>query len=546
MIRRASTFLLALGLAACGDDSSTTGGAEPPEALQFGAPGSLASPSGKGTFRFGAASAATQIEDQNPATDWFVFTQPTADGGLGKGQAFVGDASKGYELAIDDIALLKEMGLDTYRLSIEWARIEPVRNQIDEAALQHYSDLLDALKAAGIRPIVTVHHFSNPVWVADPRDPDCMNGVSDTNLCGFGDPEGGPQILEEIAEHAALLAERFGDRVDDWGTVNEPVNYLVFSYGLGVFPPARTLLLSEENLLGKFVPIVREYIQFHAAIYDAIKTNDLVDADEDGSAADVGLSLSVAAWVPARNNAVSEDPADVAARDRLEYVYHYLFVDAIEQGKFDSDLDGVMDEELPEAKGTMDWLGVQYYFRAGVSAQNALLPVVDLVPCLAPLDFGACVPPVNDDFTKCIPSMDYEFYEPGIYEILKAYSARYPAVPLIVSESGIATETGKRRAEHVVRSLEQIAQARDEGVDVRGYLHWSLYDNFEWVSGFVPRFGLYTVDFSTFARTATEGATTLGDIAKGRSVTSAQRSELGGTGPMTEEPGFIHGKHCGQ
>jgi beta-glucosidase len=81
---------------------------------------------------------------------------------------------------------------------------------------------------------------------------------------------------------------------------------------------------------------------------------------------------------------------------------------------------------------------------------------------------------------------------------------------------------------------------------VRGYFHRSLFDNFEWVEGFLPRFGLYFVDYDTYARTATEGATTLGDIAKARKVTSAQRSELGGTGPMTEEPGFIHGTHCGQ
>jgi beta-glucosidase len=106
---------------------------------------------------------------------------------------------------------------------------------------------------------------------------------------------------------------------------------------------------------------------------------------------------------------------------------------------------------------------------------------------------------------------------------------------MIVTESGLATRVGRRRAEHVVRSLEQIQRARDEGVDVRGYYHWSLTDNFEWAEGFGPRFGLYTVDYDSYARTPTEGATVLGEIAGARSLSSEQRAELGGLGPMTPE-----------
>jgi beta-glucosidase len=105
-----------------------------------------------------------------------------------------------------------------------------------------------------------------------------------------------------------------------------------------------------------------------------------------------------------------------------------------------------------------------------------------------------------------------------------------------VTESGLATEVGRRRAEHIVRSLEQITKARDEGVDVRGYYHWSLTDNFEWAEGFVPRFGLYRVDYANdAARTATEGATILGEIAAARRISGAQRRAYGGLGPMTPE-----------
>jgi beta-glucosidase len=134
--------------------------------------------------------------------------------------------------------------------------------------------------------------------------------------------------------------------------------------------------------------------------------------------------------------------------------------------------------------------------------------------------------------------MGYEFHPPGLYAILKDLSARYPALPMVITEAGIATEDGARRAENVVRVLEQVERARAEGVDVRGYYHWSLFDNFEWAEGFGPRFGLYRVDYATYARTPTAGAAALAEIAGGRALTTALRQRHGGDGPMTPEPGL--------
>ena len=530
---------LAAAIAACSTKPAPT---PPPKAIPFGKMGSLTQASGKGSFRFGAASAATQIEDQNTSTDWYLYTEPASMGGLGNA-TFVGDASKGYTLSMSDIALMKSLGIDSYRFSMEWARIEPKRGQIDEAALKHYSDFIDALRANGIKPLVTIHHFSNPTWVDDPRDPNCTNGPSDTNLCGLGHPVGGPMVIQAMADHAKLLAQRFGDRVDEWGTVNEPVNYLLASYGVGSFPPGKKYVLSDTDLLNKFVPVVRDYLKAHAAMYKAIKQYDTIDADGDGVAADVGMSLSVGEWVASRYNDVSTDPADVAARDKVIYVYHHLFIDSILNGNFDSTLKGMPDTDLPEVKGTIDWLGLQYYFRAGVTSMNGVVPVLGLTPCFGTFNLGSCVPPATDK-THCIPQMKYEYYEPGIYNVLKDFSARYPSLPLVVSEAGIATEVGKRRSEHIVRSLEQIAKARDEGVDVRGYYHWSLYDNFEWANGFGPRFGLYTVDYGSYARTPTDGATTFAAIIAGRTLTSDMRKTMGGMGPMTVEPGEMPGATC--
>ncbi|MBK8257678.1 MAG: glycoside hydrolase family 1 protein [Polyangiaceae bacterium] len=513
----------------------TTSSTDPTAAIDYPALGAVSGDSGKGSFRFGAASAATQIEDQNTNTDWYVWTLPKDQGGLGKG-TFVGDAVKGYTLAEQDIDLMVEMGLDSYRFSIEWARVEPQKDQIDEAALQHYSDFIDALIAKGIRPMVTIHHFSNPLWIDDPRDAGCANGPTDQNLCGWNHPQGGAMVAEQLAEHAKLIAERFGDRVDDWCTLNEPVNYLLAGYGVGNFPPGKSGILG--NITEEFMPAVRNFMNAHALMYDAMKDADTTDADGDGVAASVGFTKEAGEWVAAAENEISEAEVDVKAKEGVLWVYQYMFAEAFIQGGFDTDLSGDLDEPHPEWKGKLDWMGVQYYFRAGVTGSPGLLPLVAATPCFGTFDFGACVPPL--DPTYAVPDMEYEHYPQGLYNVLSDFGKRWPKLPLTVTESGIATSVGARRAEVIVRALESIDRAQKEGVDVRGYYHWSLTDNFEWALGFKPHFGLYEVDYSSpdLTRTPTLGATVLGEIIKARTLTTDHRKTYGGEGPLTAESGM--------
>ncbi len=510
-------------MAACGGDPGVD-----TSPIAYASIGPLVGDAGKGSWRFGVASASAQIEDGNTNTDWYQWTAPVAQGGLGK-DTFVGDAVKGYTLVDQDVELVSDLGMDSYRFSIEWARIEPQKDVIDEAAIAHYRAELEALVAKGIRPLVTVHHYSLPIWAYDLNDVECTTGPSPTNLCGFGSA-GGPQLVQEMADHAALLAQRFGDLVDEWGTVNEPVTWLFAGYGAGYFPPGKIAL---TDPVAQFVPPLRDYIAAQAAMYHAIKANDLVDADGDGVAAAVGLSMSVADWEPARKNAPSTNPDDIATRDKLVYLFHYMYVDAVTKGELDSNLDGVPDEQHPEWANTVDWLGLQYYFRAGVSADRPLF--FGITPCTSGYDLGACLP--APDPTYCSPRMGYEAWPDGIRSVIKGYTDRYPTLPLVITESGIASNVGRRRAETVVRILEAVEQVRKDGADIRGYYHWSLTDNFEWAEGFGPHFGLYAVDESTYVRTPTEGATVMSAIAHARTLTTEQRSSYGGLGPMSAEAG---------
>ncbi len=509
-------------------DSGPTTGEQEDGSITFGAAGSTSADSGAGSFVFGAATAATQLEDNNDRTDWWYWTLPEEDGGAGNGVP-MGESVQGFTRARDDVGLVTDTNLDSYRFSVEWGRVEPNRDEISQEGLAHYRGILDALVAADVEPMVTVYHFSNPIWVNDfiagcPED-----GPTDENLCGWG-PEGEGLAIEELAEHAALLAREYGDVVDDWCTINEPVNYIVASYGAAVFPPGEFLILSD---IDRLLEVFRSYISAHAAMYAAIKENDTIDADGDGVAASVGLTLSVADWVPARGNEPSDNPDDIAVAAKARYFYHEVFPRAVIDGVFDADLDFEAEEEHPEWANTLDWMGVQYYFRSGVTAEVQPISILGGMICFGEFDFGSCLPP--EDETWWVPEMAYEFYAPGIRIILNELGEAFPDLPLVVTESGISTHVGERRAENIVRTLEQIQGAIDDGVDVRGYYHWSLMDNFEWAEGYGPRFGLYEVDFETFDRSPTLGQEVLAEIAGQRAMSAELRETYGGNGPMTPE-----------
>jgi len=465
-------------------------------------------------FRWGAAGAAHQIEGGNTNNIWYQFeTLPAFAGSVAEPS---GEAVRGWELWETDADLAVELNSDVYRLSIEWSRVEPSRDQWDEAAWQHYAEVIDGLRARGVEPMLTLHHFTEPIWSHDLNDVDCLAGPSDTNLCGWTNPD----MVAEFVEFAAETAARFGDRVDAWTTFNEPMTYFIVGYIGGTFPPGKTALTASDIQTQAF-PVLEGMLDGHAGAYAAVKAADGVDADGDGVAAEVGFTNAMS-WIEPVD---PSNPDDVAAAERVQGLFGYAFPDAAVDGMLDADLDGQPEEAHPEWGGTVDRLGYQYYFRFAVKSAPGV-PPLDAIPC-DPVLLGAlglepsavgCPEPDPADVTQ----MGYEHYPPGLGYLGVALAERYPGLPLRVTENGIATTSGQRRAESIVRHVKAVHEAIEAGAPIDGYIHWSLTDNFEWAEGFEPKFGLYSVDLSTYTRTPTTGALVLAELAAQNGIRQSQ------------------------
>jgi beta-glucosidase len=484
-------MVLGLFLAGCTDPDS---GLDPEEIL-------YAFPA---EFRWGAAGAAHQVEGGNTKNQWYQFeTLPEFADKITEPS---GEAVRGYELYATDVRLAADLGLDLYRISLEWSRVEPARDVSDETEWQHYADVLDAIVAAGMEPMVTLHHFTEPTWTHDLSDPDCAAGPSDANLCGWTNPE----MAEEFAEFAGEAARRLGDRVDEWTTFNEPMGYVASGWIGGAFPPGKENF-SADGIIAEVLPVVEGMLDANARAYAAVKAADAIDATGDGVTARVGFTNAMN-WIEPLD---PDNEADVAAAERFQSVYGYTWPDATLRGLVDADLDGNPTDARPQYAGTCDLLGYQYYNRIKIKAVPGM-PPFDALPC-DPLLLGALG--LDLDAVGCpeipaedITQMGYEHYPPGLRLLGEALAERYLGVPLRITENGIATTTGQRRAESIERHLREVSTMLDAGVPVDGYVHWSLTDNFEWAEGFRPRFGLYRVDYEFYERSATLGAEVYADI----------------------------------
>jgi beta-glucosidase len=376
----------------------------------------------------------------------------------------------------DDLALLARLGVSAYRFSIAWPRVQPDgRGAVEPRGLDYYDRVVDGLLAAGIRPLPTLYHWDLPQALEEaggwPR--------RDTAL--------------RFAEYAAVVAERLGDRVSHWATMNEPWCSAFLGYAAGVHAPGRrepeaAYAAAHHLLLG------------HALAAGAVRSAR--------PAAQVGIVLNLAPVRP-------EPGSEPLAADMVDALQNRLWLDALADGSYpsvlvgcSSALDGqgvVLAGDLAAIAGSADWLGVNYYtpLRVGpVDAGRSAVGQDSAAYPYAPAFSFHPRPPYTD--------MGWEVDASGLEDLLLTVARRLPGVPLRVTENGAAfpddigedgTVVDQDRIAYLREHLAAVERARAAGAPVHDYLAWSLLDNFEWAEGYTKTFGLVTVDPRTRERT---------------------------------------------
>ena len=412
-----------------------------------------------GDFLWGAATAAHQVEGDNTNSDWWEWEHRAGT----PVREPSGRACEHYTRYPDDIHALKELGLNTYRYSVEWARIEPRDGEFDETQLTHYRAMTEAVRAEGLTPMVTLHHFTLPKWVAD-RGGWTSSGTAD-----------------RFARYCQKVVDRLGDIVDWWCTINEPGNVAVGGY-LGAFgwPPGTRGMRSYDAAAAGLR-------RAHRLALDVVKTSS--------PDAHVGATHGMQEW--------TADAAGAAPMRQVRRMFEDAFL---------------------EDAGDDDFIGVQTYTRIPVEIPVVLAPATWLLTNVKPIrdrvmpvilrqNARATMRPQPDADGMRRTQMGYEFRPEAIAATLRRAAALHPGKDLLVTEHGVATSNDEERVEFIDRGLNAVAEVMAEGLPVRGYIYWSLLDNFEWTYGYGPTFGLIGIDRDTMARTVRPSAHRLGGYA---------------------------------
>ncbi len=439
------------------DDSSPSGDALP---MEF--------PQG---FVWGSASAGYQVEGNYLPSGETVQSNWSEWEELGniQGKA-TNDVGTGFYTRYDeDFALAEADGHTAYRMGIEWARIEPQPGVWDEEAMAHYGEQVDAARARGLTPWLTLHHWVVPRWVSSQEAGRDM--LSE---------EAPSEFVSEFEEFVRHITPEMAASVDHYVILNEPFSVIALGYLQGLFPPGDILDLEAAKA------VAANYLFAHARACAALRELDTVDADGDGVAVSCGLAQAANVFYPLDE----ANPVDVSGAERINYIYTDLMMVALTGGLLDVDLDGLADNKgteppegfYPELAGTLDWIGINYYGPGRVQGIEGLeiggIPLLDVA--------------AYDDF---LPhnEMGREISAPAFRETLELYAVY--GLPMFITENGCGDSDDSQRPFYLLEHLRTLGQAIGEGLPVRGYFHWSLTDNFEWAYGFEERFGLYRVDF---------------------------------------------------
>lgn len=450
-------------------------------------------------FLFGAATAAFQIEgaafeDGRRASIWDAFARvPGAVINADNGDV----ACDHYNLYRDDVALMKRMGLQTYRFSTSWARVRPDGGAVNPQGVDFYSRLTDELLDAGILPWLTLYHWDLPQALQD------KGGWANRDTA------------EKFTEYALTMHDALGDRVNVWTTLNEPWCSSFLSYTAGIHAPGHYSV--EEGLLAS-----HHLLLGHGQAVRELRARD--------ASLNLGITLNLTVADPVDKT----DLADLDAARRIDGQFNRWFLDPIFRGEYPADVvediravdaaavdafeSAVRPGDLEAISTPVDSLGVNYYHGEYVGGHP---PKVAPVPGDAPTDRESRSPfPSHEGIfwhERGLPRtpMQWEVQPEGLTRLLSRVSREYSApagVVLYVTENGAAyddvavVEDGETRVhdadrvEFVRGHLGAVLDAIDQSVDVRGYFYWSMLDNFEWAWGYEKRFGIVRVDYDTQER----------------------------------------------
>ena len=397
-------------------------------------------------FLWGAATSAHQVEGNNSHSDWWAWEQ------AGRVRESSGLACDHYRRFAQDFDLAVTLGHKAHRFSIEWSRIEPAQDEWKDEELLHYTQVVQALRSRNLEPIVTLHHFTTPQWLA---------------------AQGGwvnPKAVDRFARFTQRVVEALGGLVRYWITINEPMVYVNMHYIEGVGPPG-------AHSLKRALRVTEHLIRAHAAAYP------ILHAKRSGALApQVGIAKHLPVFVPCRARWFM-DRWVTTYSDR---VFNAAFLEALMEGCWF--VPGIARWKIPEARGTLDFLGVNYYgrqfIRFGPRPGKWLGTSCDL---------GHHPREVTER-----TSMGWDVHPPSFLSTL--LRAGRLGLPVLVTENGTYMVDDEKRWSFIVRHLEAMIQAMQQGTKIIGYCYWSLIDNFEWAKGFGPRFGLVEVDYATQQR----------------------------------------------
>ena len=417
-------------------------------------------------FLWGTATAAHQVEGNNTNNQWWKWEQDGHTKGMsGLACDWWGGRWK------EDFDRAAEGGQNAHRFSVEWSRIQPTPDTWDEDALERYRVMLRGLKERGMTAMVTLHHFTEPLWFYE------MNGWEH--------------------EDAVKLFEKFVRKTVDalkeyctyWCTFNEPNGYALNGYvggGLsGNFPPGK-------NNMRLAMKVQANMVRAHAAAYHAIH--------QIQPEARVGIAAHYRSFVPHHN----WSPLDkLLTKNAFNFINNGFHL-ALAKGYIRTVLGTV---RIPEAVGTQDYFGFNYYTRNRVTF-DLRYPETFFSKGFYPKDADLS----DKGFLANEPD--------GMFEGLKWAVRTFPNLPIIVSENGVADAEDKLRPRYMVQHIHQMWRAVNFNWPIKGYFHWSLTDNFEWDHGWDLRFGLWALDEKTQKRTKRPSADLYAEICKENGLTS--------------------------